>query len=286
MELGRIGIWSGGLRGHDDDGALRAAAAELEELGYSALFVPGRSGGDDLFTRIEQLLSSTTAVPVVTGILNVWMHEPAEVTEHFDAFERMHPGRFQLGLGISHAPLVDRVEPGRYSRPLTTMRRYLDELEGAVPASRILLAALAPRMLDLARERTAGSHPYFVPVEHTHAARERLGPDATLAVELTVLLERESVAAREQARAFMSTYFGFPNYVRNLLRHGFAEDDLLDGGSDRLVDAIVAWGDEDAIAERIEAHLAAGADHVCIQLIGPNAQGLPLEQWRRLAPAR
>jgi probable F420-dependent oxidoreductase len=166
------------------------------------------------------------------------------------------------------------------------MRRYLDELGGAVPASRMLLAALAPRMLELARGRTAGSHPYLVPVEHTRYAREQLGLDATLAVEQTVLLERDPATAREQARDFLATYLNFPNYVNNFLRHGFTEQDLRDGGSDRLVDGIIAWGDEDAIAARVGAHHQAGADHVCIQVIAPQAQGLPLDEWRRLAPGR
>jgi probable F420-dependent oxidoreductase len=287
VELGTVGIWSGGLRGHSDAGEVREAAAEVEELGYSALFVPGRAGGDDLFTRIDDILGATSSVQVATGILNLWMHEPADVVAEFGRLEQRHPGRFQLGLGISHAPLVDRsTEPGRYGKPLATMRRYLDELGDGVPPSRMLLAALAPKMLELARERTAGSHPYFVPVEHTRYARSVLGPDAVLAVEQTVLLEPDPAAARETARAFMATYLNLPNYVNNLLRHGFVESDFEHGGSDRVVDAIVAWGDEDAIAGRVAAHHEAGADHVCIQVLGPRAQGMALEEWRRLAPHR
>jgi probable F420-dependent oxidoreductase len=213
------------------------------------------------------------------------MHEPAEVAAEFGALEQAYPGRFHLGLGVSHAPLVDRnTEPGRYGRPLSTMREYLHDLDGSVPSSRMLLAALAPRMLELARERAAGSHPYFVPVAHTRFAREVLGPDATLAVEQTVLLETDPAAARETARAFMATYLNFPNYVNTLLRHGFSEEDVSNGGSDRVVDAIVAWGDEEAIHERVAAHHEAGADHVCIQVLGPSSQGIALEEWRRLAP--
>jgi probable F420-dependent oxidoreductase len=139
-------------------------------------------------------------------------------------------------------------------------------------------------VLELARQRTAGSHPYFVPVDHTRYARQALGPGPVLAVEQTVLLETDPAAARQTARAFMAAYFNFPNYVNNLLRHGFTEDDIRDGGSDRLVDAIVAWGDEQAIHDRVAAHHAAGADHVCIQVLGPSAQGMALEEWRRLAP--
>jgi probable F420-dependent oxidoreductase len=283
VELGRVGVWSGGLRRHGDAAEIRNAAAELEQLGYSALFIPGGVGGDDVFPAVERLLEATRAVPVATGIVNVWMHEPDEVAGAYAAIERDHPGRFQLGIGISHAPLVDRDEPGRYTRPLATMRRYLDSLDGRVPAERILIAALGPRMLDLAAERTAGSHPYFVPVEHTRAARERLGAGAMLAVEQAVLLETDPVTARERARKHMAIYLTLPNYVNNLLRHGFEQADVVGGGSDRVVDAIVAWGDEHAIADRIAAHHEAGADHVCIQVIGPLDQGLPLDDWRRLA---
>ncbi len=282
MDLGKLGIWSSGLRRVEDDGQVRETAAELEELGFSALFIPGGTGGDDLLTRVAQLLSATRGVPVLTGILNVWMHEPGDVASRFAALERDHPGRFQLGLGISHAPLVDRRSAGRYQRPLQTMRRYLDDLD--VPGERVLLAALGPKMLELACIRTAGSHPYFTPVEHTRYAREALGQGAMLAVEQTVVLETDPAKARAMGREFMDPYLRLPNYVNNLLRHGFTEEDTQDGGSDRLVDAIVAWGDETAIAERVAQQHAAGADHVCIQVVGPKAPGLALQEWRRLAP--
>jgi probable F420-dependent oxidoreductase len=276
-----VGIWSGGLRRHPDDGEAQAAAAELEELGFSALFIPGGPGGDEVIHGVDRALDATRSIPVVTGIISVWAHEAAKVSAFFAKTEERHPGRFFAGLGVSHAPLVDKDDPGRYSKPLTKMREYLDELD--VPKERRLLAALAPKMLELARERALGTHPYFVPVEHTRLARERLGPEPILAVEQAVLLETDPEAARALARRHMTVYLTLPNYVRQLLAHGFTDEDVADGGSDRLVDAIVAWGDESAIAARIAAHREAGADHVCLQVVSELDQGLPLEDWRRLA---
>jgi probable F420-dependent oxidoreductase len=224
---------------------------------------------------------------VVTGILSVWVLEAGAVAAFFGRAEARHPGRFLAGLGVSHAPLVDRNEPGRYRKPLGKMQDYLDELDGSeppLPKERRLLAALAPRMLELARVHAAGAHPYFVSVEHTRFAREQLGPDPLLAVEQAVLLETDPAVAREEARKHMAVYLSLPNYVRPLLAHGFSEEDVASGGSDRLVDGIVAWGDEAAIGARIDAHHEAGADHVCLQVVGPLAQALPLDEWRRLAP--
>jgi probable F420-dependent oxidoreductase len=287
MKLGRVGVWSRELRRYADLGEVADAAAELEELGYSAIFIPGGAGGD-ILERSGDLLGATRSVLVAPGILNVWMHEPAEVAASRARLEDEHPGRFQLGLGISHAPAVNADEPGRYRKPLSKMRSYLDELDAAsppVPLERRFLAALGPKMLELSRDRSAGAHPYFVPVEHTAHAREILGPDALLAPEQAVLLETDAARARERARGHVGRYLQLPNYTNNLLRHGLAEDDLGDGGSDRLVDAIVAWGDEAAIAERVRAHHDAGADHVCIQVIGVEGGAPPREAWRRLAPA-
>jgi probable F420-dependent oxidoreductase len=287
MDLGRIGIWSGELRRHPDLGEVADAAAELEQLGYTALFLPGGAGGD-IMERSELLLDSTKTVPVAPGILNVWMHDPEEVGRETARLEDRHPGRFELGLGVSHAPAVDKDEPGRYRRPLTKMRSYLDGLDAAshpVPLQRRFLAALGPKMLELSRDRSAGAHPYFVPVEHTAYAREILGDGALLAPEQAVLLETDEGKAREAARGHMGRYLQLPNYTNNLLRHGFTEQDLQDGGSDRLVDAIVAWGDEEAIAARVRSHHDAGADHVCIQVVGVEPGTLPRDAWRRLADA-
>jgi probable F420-dependent oxidoreductase len=287
VELGRVGVWSGELRDHADTALVCDAAAKLEQLGYGAIFIPGRAGGDVL-ERSELLLAATNRVPVAPGILNVWMHDPADVAKARAQIEQKHPGRFWLGLGISHAPLVDRKEPGLYRKPLTKMRQYLDELDSAeppVPPETRFLAALGPRMLELARDRSSGAHPYFVPVEHTSYAREIIGPDRLLATEQAVVLETDPSRARELARAHLSRYLELPNYTNNLLRQGFSEEDIAGEGSDRLVDAIVAWGDEQAIAKRVNAQLDAGADHVCIQLVGLPDNEPPREPWRRLAPA-
>lgn len=282
MDLGLIGIWSLGFLAHPDTGEIAEAVEELEELGFGALFMPGWAGGDEIFPSLGRLLAATESVSVVSGVVNLWEHTPEEVATAYASFEREHPGRFQLGLGISHA----LYEPGRYRRPVATMGAFLDELDRAersAPRERRLIGALGPRMLDLSRERTAGSHTYFAPVEHTRSARERLGSDAMIAVTQNVVLEVDATTARERARMSMADYLTLPNYTNNLLRHGFNEDDLRDGGSDRLVDAIVAWGDEDAIAQRVAAHREAGASHVCLQVVGGVEETLPRESWRRLA---
>ena len=284
-ELGPVGIWSRELRFHQDKGATAAAAAELEDLGYTALFVPDVGG--DVMGAVEHLLSATQRVRIVTGILNIWMHPPDEVARRRASVEERWPARFVLGLGASHTPIVEAKEPGSYRRPLAKMREYLDELDAAeqpVPVDGRLLAALGPKMLELARDRSAGAHPYLVTPDQTRAARELLGPDKVLAPEQAVVLEAVPVVARERARAFVSSYLTLPNYTNNLLRGGFSEEDLADGGSDRLVDALVVAGDEETIRARIAAHHEAGADHVCIYVFGGPDEAMPLEQWRRLAP--
>jgi probable F420-dependent oxidoreductase len=272
------GIWSGELRRTGDDGERREAAAELEALGYSALWFPGGQGGP-VFEAADLLLGATERVTVATGILNVWRHTPAEAAEGHRRLRTAHGDRFLLGIGIGHAQSVEE-----YRRPLTKMREYLSELD--VPRDERILAALGPKMLDLAREQSLGAHPYFVPVEHTRIARERLGPDAVLAPEQAVVLEADPGRARAIARLHVERYLRLPNYTNNLLRvTEFTEDDLREGGSDRLVDAVVAWGDEAAIRARLDAHRAAGADHVCIQVIHGRAGELPLPEWRALASA-
>ncbi len=285
-DLGRVGIWSRELRFHDDKGAIAAAAAELEELGFSALFVPDVGG--DVLGAVEHLLRATRHVRIVTGILNIWMHRPSEVAARRARIEELWPGRFVLGLGASHRQVVESSEAGIYSRPLSKMRQYLDDLDAAeppVPADGRLLAALGPRMLELARERSAGAHPYLVSPDQTRAAREVLGPDRVLAPEQAVVLEDDLATALSRARAFVSDYLTLPNYANNLLRSGFSPDDLAGGGSDHLVDSLVAMGDEASVAARISAHIEAGADHVCLYVFGGPEDALPLEAWRRLAPA-
>jgi probable F420-dependent oxidoreductase len=279
LGLGRIGVWSRGLRYGRDRAAAAAAASELEGLGYGAVWLPDTGG--DVLGAVAGLLDATASLTVATGILNIWMHEPGDVARGCAALHRDHPGRFVLGLGASHEAIVKE----RYARPLSKMRDYLDALDGAEPPvapDRRVLAALGPRMLELARERAAGAHPYLVTPEHTVRAREVLGAGRVLAVEQSVLLERDAARGLAQARAFVADYLQLPNYVANLRRLGYGDDDL--GPSDRLVRALVAFGDEEPIAARVRSHFDAGADHVCVQVIGAR-DDLALDQWRRLAPA-
>jgi probable F420-dependent oxidoreductase len=273
LGLGRIGVWSRGLRYNPDRSAAADAVAELEALGYGAAWLPDTGG--DVLGDVGAVLDATSSIAVATGILNIWKHEPAYVADGCAELHRDHPGRFVLGLGASHGPIVGE----RYGRPLSTMRKYLDALDALqLGPDRRVLAALGPRMLELARDRAAGAHPYLVTPEHTRRAREVLGPDRALAVEQSVDLGGDL----ERARAFVADYLRLPNYVANLQRLGYGEDDLR--GSDRLARDLVAFGDDEAIAARVREHFDAGADHVCIQVIGVG-DDLPLEHWRALAPA-
>jgi probable F420-dependent oxidoreductase len=283
VDIGRVGVWSRELRFHADRAEAADAAAELEALGYGALFIPD-VGGDVLGT-VGELLDATRTIPLATGILNIWMHAAGEVAEGVAAIERRHRERFVLGLGASHAAVVDAAGPARYGRPLSAMRAYLDALDSqSAPPTRRILAALGPRMLELARERSGGAHPYLVPPEHTLFAREVLGSEALLAPELSVLLDTDPERGLERARAFVADYLRLPNYTNNLRRLGFDESDVAAPGSDRLVRALVAFGDEQAIADRVADHHAAGADHVALHVIGAG-ETLPRDDWRRLAGA-
>ncbi len=279
------GIWSGALR-YGDPAAAADAAAALEGLGYSALWIPDVGG--DLFPAVRNLLAATGTATVATGILNLWMHEPEETAAQFHALTEAHGDRFLVGIGISHAPLIDATEAGRYRQPLARTREYLDGLDAAadpLPPARRVLAALGPKMLELARTRTAGTHPYLVTPEHTALAREALGTDSLVAPEQAVVLETDADRARTIARTHLSMYLGLPNYANNWKRIGFTDDDTAGGGSDRLVDALVAWGDEGTIAARVAEHRAAGADHVCLQVLTDEIMGFAAEECRRLAPA-
>jgi probable F420-dependent oxidoreductase len=278
------GIWSGQLR-YGDAGMIAEAAAELDELGFDAIWIPDVGG--DVLGSVETLLRAAPRLTVATGILNVWMHEPAEVAQRRAAWSDAWARRFVLGLGVSHAPLIDHNNPGRYRKPLAKMVEFLDGLDAAevpFPVDARVLAALRPKMLGLARERAAGAHPYFVPPEHVARAREVLGAGATIAVELAVVLDRDPATARETARRHTAVYVGLPNYTNNLREFGFGDDDFASRGSDRLVDAIVAWGDLDAVVARVAAMRAAGADHVCLQVIRPDDE-VPRAEWRDLAAA-
>jgi probable F420-dependent oxidoreductase len=286
LDLGKVGIWSRELRYNPDRGARAAAAAELEDLGYGAIFIP--DAGGDVLGEVEHLLAATRRIPVATGVLNIWMHDPADVASRRAGLVSRFGPRFLLGLGSSHAPLVQSAGRGPYRQPYTRMVGYLDALDAApaaVPAADRMLAALGPRMLSLARDRAGAVHPYLVPPEHTALARQILGHGLVIAPEQAVMLEADRQRGQDLARAFVFDYLSLPNYVRNLRRLGFGDDDFTGHGSDRLVDALVAHGDEEAIAARIRAHHDAGADHVCIYVIGGRDETLALDAWRRLAPA-
>jgi probable F420-dependent oxidoreductase len=284
MRLHGIGIWSAHMR-YGDPGVIAESAAELEDLGYSAIWIPDVGG--DVLGSVEVLLRAAPRIGVATGILNVWKQDPVEVARRRAAWSDAWRRRFVLGLGVSHAPLIDHGHPGRYTKPYSKMVDFLDALDSAevpFPTDARVLAALRPRMLDLARDRAAGAHPYFVPPEHVARAREILGPDAMIGVELAVVLDRDPSTARETARRHTATYVDLPNYTNNLRAFGFTDDDFSDRGSNRLVDAIVAWGGHDAIARHVATMQDAGADHVCIQVIRPDDE-VPRADWRDLGPA-
>lgn len=289
MQLGTIGIWAflDMLPAKES----QAAAREIEDLGFGALWIP-EALGREAFTHAAILLAGTERIVVATGIANVWARDAMAMAGAQRTLAEAYPDRFLLGMGVSHQPLVGGLRGHDYAKPLSYMRAYLDAMDKAVftaaepasPPPRVL-AALHPKMLQLARERAWGSHPYFVTPEHTARARAALGPDRLLAPEQAVLIETDPALARQIARQHMSIYLGLPNYRRNLLSLGFEEADCEQGGSDRLVDAIVAWGDVDAVVARVHAHLDAGADHVCLQALGPDMRDVPRAQWRALAQA-
>ena len=267
--LGRIGIW----RRHQEGAK---GVAELEELGFGTLWLGGSPAPGDA----RPFLEGTRALTIATGILNVWRHEAAVVAAEHGRLNDEFSGRFLLGIGIGHPEATSE-----YRRPVATMRSFFDGLDAAerpVPRDQRVAAALGPKMLDLAAERALGAHPYLTPVEHTRFARERVGAGVLVAPELTVVVEPDVETGRQLAREFAGPYLDRTNYAANLLRHGFTEDDLADGGSDRLIDAIVPHGSAEQVAEAVQAHLDAGADHVCLQPVGHG--GVPLEDYRALAP--
>jgi len=290
VDIGRVGIWTGVLDAVPSAEA-RQIAARLEEYGFPTLWIPETVGRDPLVSA-ALLLSATTTLRVATGIANIYARDAVTMANTQRTLEEAFPGRFLLGLGVSHHHLVDRVRHHDYSRPFSAMVRYLDEMDAAIfravgPTERpaTVLAALGPKMLRLARDHAQGAHPYFVPVEHTARAREVLGSGPMLAPEQMVVLDTDRSRALATARKGMAVYLRAPNYVNNLRRLGFADDDFADGGSERLVDAIVACGDVDTVRARVGAHFDAGASHVCVQVLGDNLLAVPDAEWRDLATA-
>jgi probable F420-dependent oxidoreductase len=289
MDLGRFGIWTFNL---DLVPSSQAAehVTELEELGFGTVWVP-EAVSREAFTNATLLLRGGTNIVVATGIASIWARDPMAAAAAHKTVSEAYPGRFVLGLGVSHQPMVEGLRGQIYDKPYSTMRDYLDRLDSAlfigvepsVPPER-MLAALRPRMLRLAAERTLGALPYFVPPEHTAYAREIMGEGPVLAVEQAVVFETDPAKARDIARTHTSIYTDLPNYTGNLRTFGLGDDDFPDGGSDKLVDTIVAWGDMDTILARVKAHHDAGADHVCIQVIQPGGPP-PVEAWRELSAA-
>lgn len=289
--LGRLGVWTW----FDMLPAAKAAETtkKIEDWGYSALWLP-EAVGRDPFATIAYLGAKTSRLVFATGIANLYARDAMTMNALRQTVGEMTGGRFVLGIGVSHGHLVAGVRGHEYGKPVTTMRNYLESMSKALfmaakPAVEppVVLAALRPKMLALAAEKTQGAHPYFVPPEHTARAREILGKGAILAPEQKVLLCTDPAKARGVARAAMKIYAGLPNYQNNLKWLGYDDSDFGGGISDRLVDAIVAWGDEDAIRKRIQAHYDAGADHVCIQPLHPDGLPVPHEEvLTLLAPAK
>src|SRR4051794_3668389 len=273
MNIGKLGVWTS-YRPFGVDRA-KEAAKLVEQLGHGAFWL----GGSPKVGDVRPILEATTTLVAATGILNVWNNEPGETAAADAALRADFPGRFMLGIGVGHPEATSD-----YRRPLTAMRAFLDGLDASPsppPADERCLAALGPKMLELAAERTAGSHLYFVPVEHTRVARARLGAGKLVAPELACVVDSHPTRGRAVARDSARLYLGLRNYTRRLLDFGFSDADLADGGSDRLIDAVVPHGSPEQIAEVVHAHLDAGADHVCLQPLGE--QGIPTESWTALA---
>ncbi|HUR03267.1 MAG TPA: LLM class F420-dependent oxidoreductase [Nonomuraea sp.] len=286
QRMGRVGVWNSTLGG-EPASFEREAAAELEGLGFGTLWVGESPKGKEALAHSAILLGATRRMLIATGIANIWVRDATAASNGANALAEAFDGRFVLGLGVSHAPLVSS-RGHDYRKPVSAMRAYLDamdatEYDGPLPKPvPRLLGALRGKMLELAAARTQGAHPYFVTPEHTARARALLGPDPVLAPEQTVVLDTDPDRARRTARRFMSLYLALPNYANNLRDLGWVDKDLVNGGSDALVDAIVAWGDPETIIERVRAHLDAGADHVCVQPLAETA-GETLEHLRVLA---
>ncbi len=288
--LGRVGVWSFALQSHAAADE-RAAVREYDSLGYPAIWYPESVGSKEAFAHAAVLLAASPRMIVASGIANIYARDPMAMINGARALGEAYPGRFVLGIGVSHAPSV-AARGGVYGRPIEQMTAYLDAMVAAgysgpdpAPPVPLVLAALGPRMLELAAARTDGAHSYFVPVEHTAAARPRIGDSAWLAVEQTAVLSSDASRARDVARAFAARYLASANYANNLRRLGWADEDLEGSGSDRLVDALIVQGDAAAIVERVREHLDAGADHVCVQLRAVDPGDLCVDAYAELSAA-
>jgi probable F420-dependent oxidoreductase len=282
-------MWDFHLNYHQAE-QVRAWVAELEHLGLGSIWV-GEAVFRDPFTLAGILLSETTRLTVATGVTNIWVRDAFATVAAQLTLAEAYPDRFLLGVGVSHRQLVENERGHRYVKPFSAMRDYLDRMDEAwdsykarkpVHRPKRVLAALGPRMLELAAERADGAHTYLVPPEHTRLARHALGPTALLVPEQAVVLDGNPSQARRLARTHIRRYLPLQNYTRNLRRLGFSEADFVGDGSDRLVDAIVAHGSVDCVKERIRAHREAGATHVCLHVLSPTYRQFPITQWRTL----
>jgi probable F420-dependent oxidoreductase len=286
--LGRVGVWSFALQRLSAADA-RAAMRELERLRYPSVWMPESVGSKEVFAHASILLAGSEKAIVAPGIASIYARDPMAMAGGAKALAEAYPGRFVLGIGVSHAPSV-QTRGHEYGKPVETMRAYIDAMAaasyaGPEPAEPVplVLAALGPRMLELAAARADGAHPYFVPVEHTPIARQAVGAETCLAVEQTAVLSTDPETARRIGRAFARNYLVLPNYANNLRRLGWSDDDIAHDGSDRLIDAVIAWGDAQTIVDRVKAHLDAGADHVCVQLRAESSADPALAGYAELA---
>jgi probable F420-dependent oxidoreductase len=290
VNLGQFGVWTFSLELQPPARA-QEIAREIEDLGYGAIWFP-EAMNREAMSNAMLLLSGTSRITVATGVANIYARDAMSMAAGHKTITDAFPGRVILGIGVGHQLSVETMRGHTYGKPLSAMGAYLDRMDSAPFIAHQpdtepirLLAALGPNMLALAAARTAGALTYFVPVDHTVRARDVLGPDKVLAVEQAVVLETDPVAARATARMHMQGYLNLPNYANNLRRFGWSDSDIAGGGSDGLVDAIVAWGSIDAVVERLRAHLDAGADHVAIQAVDQDLTAVPSSQWREVAAA-
>ena len=289
INLGRVGLWTADF---DLQPMAKAqeAIAEVETMGFGTVWVP-EAVLREPFASTALLLSATKKMVLATGIASIHARTAQTMQAGWKTVTEAFPDRFLLGMGVSHAPMVNGVHKGNYDKPYSTMVEYLDAMDAGIffspapstPPQRVL-AALGPKMLKLAAERGAGAHPYFIPVEHTAFARKTMGAGALLAPEQAVVFETDPAKARDIARQHMKTYTRLPNYVNNLVRMGFTAAEVTNQ-EDRVVDAIVAWGTTEQIVSRIKGHLDSGADHVCVQVLTDAPGTLPMKQWQELADA-
>lgn len=286
--IGPVGVWTFEAE-RMPASTERDYARAVESLGFKALWIPESLGSKEAFAHASLLLAATKTLVIATGIANIWARDAVAMANGARALVDAYPDRFVLGVGVSHAPTV-KTRGQNYARPLEYMRKYLDAMDAApyvgpkVEMPRVL-AALGPQMLRLSAERALGAHPYFVPVEHTTVARKELGADALLAVEQAAVVNEDPVGARAIARRHMKRYLDLDNYTNNLRRLGWGDADLAEGGSDKLVDAIVAWGGPGATKARIDDHKTRGADHVCLQVLRADSKASPTADLEQIAKA-